>query len=172
MDGMQTTQELAPPQLGRYEIDTAASSVTFQTRHMFGLGGVRGTFAIRTGMADVTAPLSDSSIYVEIDATSFASGNRQRDTAVRSARLLHVERHPIVKFVCQGVSGPLLEGALTVRGVDRPVTLNVESCVASPAGFTARATTRIDRTEFGVTAFRGVAARYLEMTVDARFVRR
>jgi hypothetical protein len=31
--------------------------------------------------------------------------------------------------------------------------------------------TRIDRTEFGVTAYRGVAGRYLDMTVEVRCVR-
>jgi polyisoprenoid-binding protein YceI len=172
MDGMQTTQELVAPQLGRYEIDVAASRVSFQTRHMLGLGAVRGTFAIRTGAVDVTAPVSDSSVYVEIDAWSFSSGNRQRDAAVRSARLLNFELHPIIKFVCGGVKGPILDSTLTVRGVSRPVALTVESCVVSFDVFTARASTRIDRAAFGVTAFRGVAARYLQMTVEARCVRR
>ena len=35
----------------------------------------------------------------------------------------------------------------------------------------ARASTRIDRTEFGVAAYRGVAGRYLDMTVEVRCVR-
>ncbi len=35
----------------------------------------------------------------------------------------------------------------------------------------ARASTRIDRTEFGVTAYRGAAGRYLDMTVEVRCVR-
>ena len=42
---MQTTQEqqaVAPPQLGRYEIDTKRSTVTFRTRHLSGLAPVRG----------------------------------------------------------------------------------------------------------------------------------
>jgi polyisoprenoid-binding protein YceI len=37
--------------------------------------------------------------------------------------------------------------------------------------FTVRASTRIDRTEFGVTAYRGVAGRYLDMTMEVRCVR-
>ena len=31
--------------------------------------------------------------------------------------------------------------------------------------------TRIDRAEFGVTAYRGVAGRYLDMTMEVRCVR-
>jgi hypothetical protein len=32
------------PQLGRHEIDTSGSTITFRTRHLFGLAPVRGTF--------------------------------------------------------------------------------------------------------------------------------
>jgi polyisoprenoid-binding protein YceI len=60
---------------------------------------------------------------------------------------------------------------LTVRGVTRPVTLSVEQSAATPTSFTVRATTRIDRAEFGVTAYRGLAGRYLDMTVEVRCVR-
>jgi len=35
----------------------------------------------------------------------------------------------------------------------------------------ARASTRIDRNEFGVTACRGMAGRYLDMTIEVRCVR-
>jgi hypothetical protein len=38
--------------------------------------------------------------------------------------------------------------------------------------FTARAAVRIDRAEFGITALRGLAGRYLDMSVEARCVRR
>lgn len=172
MDGMDSTLELDAPQLGRYEIDAGASSVTFQTRHMFGLGGVTGTFAIRSGMVDITEPLSDSSLRVEVDAASIASGNPQRDANVRSARLLDAEHHPVITFICSGVEGPALTGTLTVRGVSRPITLAVESCAVSQGSFIAHASTRVDRTEFGVTGYRGLAARYLQMAVDVRCVRR
>jgi hypothetical protein len=37
--------------------------------------------------------------------------------------------------------------------------------------FNARASTRIDQTEFGVTAYRGVAGQYLDMTVEVRCTR-
>ena len=47
------------PRLGHYEIDVSRSRVTFRTRHMFGLGSVRGTFAIRSGSVDIAEPLAD-----------------------------------------------------------------------------------------------------------------
>ena len=57
---MHTEPEITQtPQLGRYEIDASQSRVTFRTRQMFGLGPVRGTFAIRSGTADIAEPLTD-----------------------------------------------------------------------------------------------------------------
>jgi polyisoprenoid-binding protein YceI len=53
-----------------------------------------------------------------------------------------------------------------VRGTTRPVTLAVTRCEASGGSFTARAAARIDRTEFGITAAPGLAARYLDLTVE------
>jgi polyisoprenoid-binding protein YceI len=120
----------AAPQPGRYEIDTSRSAVTFRTRHMFGLAPVRGSFAIRTGTIDVAEPLTDPRIHAETETASFRTGNEQRDSNVRSARLLDAGGYPVM------------------------------------TAFTARATTRIDRTEFGVTAYRGLAGRYLDLTMD------
>jgi hypothetical protein len=39
--------------------------------------------------------------------------------------------------------------------------------VAGPS-FTASATVRVDRTEFGLTAMPGLAGRYLDLTVEVR----
>jgi polyisoprenoid-binding protein YceI len=171
---MQTRQDhpVTTPRLGRYQIDTGGSAVTFRTRHLFGLTPVRGTLAIRAGTIDVAEPLADSSVYAEIEAASFRTGNGQRDGAVRSARLLDTDRHPLITFRSDGIDHSVVTGALTVRGVTRPVSLAVELGDVSPRSFTARATTRVDRTEFGVTASRGLAARYLELSLEVRCVRR
>lgn len=164
--GMQVT-----PRPGRYEIDTSCSVVTFRTRHLFGLAPVRGSFAIRSGTIDVAEPLADSSVFVQIDPASFRTRNGQRDDNVRSERLLDAGRYPVVTFRSEGVDGPALTGTLTVRNVTMPVTLSIEQTAVRAEWFDARASTRLDRTEFGVTAYRGVAGRYLDMTVEARCVR-
>ena len=176
MDGMQTTphptqtpqQQLSEIRPGRYVIDPASSAVTFRTRHMFGLGRVRGTFAIRGGAVEVTGVPGEARCYAEIDAASFRTGNPQRDATVRSARLLDTERHPVIIFEAQRLDGTDVTGQLTVRGVTRPAAIAVELTGAAPGGFTARGTVRVDRTTFGVTAYRGLAARQLDMTVEVR----
>src|SRR5215467_2241072 len=131
------------PQPGRYRIDTQKSNVTFKGRHMFGLATVRGTFAIRRGAIDVTDPIADSTVRVEIDTASFHTGNKQRDRDVRDAA--------------------------------RPVTLTIEQSAVHngiPASFATRATVRIDRTEFGVTAARGMAGRYFDVSLQILWVAR
>jgi polyisoprenoid-binding protein YceI len=158
------------PRLGHYEIDVRQSKVTFRTRHMFGLGPVRGTFAIRSGSADIAEPLADSAIHAEIDTASFSTGNPQRDRNVRSARLLDADRYPVMSFRDGqvGADGRTVRGTLTVREVGRPVSLSIGQVTADERSFTASGTVRVDRTEFGVTAMRGLAGRYLDLTVEVR----
>ncbi len=170
---MQTTQQLTQtiPPLGRYRIDPAGSSVTFRTRHLFGLAPVRGRFAFRTGTVDVAEPLTGSRIYAEIESASFHTGNPPRDAQVRSARFLAADEHPVLAFSSTGLDGQVLAGTLTVRGVSRPVHVLAEITDVSPGSFTARATVRIDRYDFGVTASRGLAGRYLDITMEVQCVR-
>ncbi len=174
MEDMTTKPEFSAtkPRLGRYDIDPDGSSVAFRTRHLFGLAPVRGTFRIRSGTVDVTEPLGSSRIRVEIDAASFRTGNGARDTAVRSARFLDAGRHPVMVFVAERMDGQVLSGALTVCGTTRPVRLPAEVSGLPDGSFTARAAVRIDRTEFGVTASRGLAGRYLDVSAEVRCVRR
>jgi polyisoprenoid-binding protein YceI len=171
---METRQDhpATTPQLGRYQIDAGCSTVTFRTRHLFGLAPVRGTFVIRTGTIDVAEPLADSAVYAEIDAASFHTRNIARDASVQSGRFLDAARHPVMTFRSERIDDAALTGTLTVRGVTRPVSLAVEPADVAARSFTVRATTRIDRTEFGVTASRGLAGRYLDLSLEVRCVRR
>ncbi|MGW2859476.1 YceI family protein [Streptomyces sp. SDr-06] len=161
----------AAPAVGRYILDPDGSTLSFRTRHVFGLLPVRGSFAIRSGTVDIAEPLGTSAVRAEIDPASFRTGNRQRDTAVRSARFLDAARHPLIAFTADRLDGTTLPGTLTVCGVARPVDLSVEECAAAAGEFTARATARVDRTAFGVTASPGMAGRHLDVTVRVRCVR-
>jgi polyisoprenoid-binding protein YceI len=166
-----TPEAQAIPRPGRYEIDISYSAVTFRTRHLFGLAPVRGSFAIRAGTIDIDEPLAYSSAFVQIDAASFRTGNGQRDDQVRSERFLDTDRYPVITFRSEGVDGLALTGMLTVRNVTMPVTLSIEQTAARARWFNARASMRIDRNEFGVTAYRGMAGRYLDMAIEVRCVR-
>ena len=172
MGGMATTQDhpATTPRLGRYEIDPSRSAVTFRTRHLFGLAPVRGRFAIRGGTVDIAEPLADSVIHAEIETASFRTGNAQRDASVLAPRVLDPEHHPIITFDSERPGTRDIPGTLTVLGVTRAVRLRVTELTVAPGSFTARATARIDRAEFGVTAYRGLAGRYLDMSVEVQCI--
>jgi len=160
----------APP-LGRYEIDPGRSAVGFRTRHLFGLAPVRGTLAIRGGTVDVAEPLAASIVHAEIAAASFRTGNGQRDASVLSPRLLDAGHHPVISFDTERSGTGDILGMLTVRGVARPVRLLVTHSSVAADSFTVRAAARIDRTEFGVTAYRGLAGRHLDVSLEVRCLR-
>ncbi|QPP08896.1 YceI family protein [Streptomyces bathyalis] len=176
---METEQErsrTAPraPRAGRYEIDTGSSVLEFTTRHVFGLLPVRGTFAIRAGTVDVTEPLAASRIHAEIAAAGFDTGNRSRDAAVRSRRFLDADRHPLITFDADALEetadGARITGTLTASGVSTLVSLTAGECTVTPRGFTVRATARVDRKDFGVTASPGMAGRHLDVVLRIRCV--
>ena len=146
--------------------------MAFRTRHLFGLAPVRGTFRVQAGTVDVTEPLASSRVRLEIDAASFRTGLGARDVTVRSARFLDTGWHPVMVFVAETTDGDTLDGALTVCGTTGPVRLPFELSVQPDGSFTARAAVRIDRTDFGIAASRGLAARYLDVSAEVRCVRR
>jgi polyisoprenoid-binding protein YceI len=68
----------APP-AGRYAIDPTRS-VTFVTRHMFGLARVRGTFAVRGGVLAIAEAAESSGAEAEVSAASFSDHRRDHCT--------------------------------------------------------------------------------------------
>src|SRR5437879_13765314 len=91
------TARQAPP-TGRYAIDPAGSAVTFATRHMFGLGAVRGTFAVTRGTLTLAEPVARSTAEAEVSTASFSTRNFMRDPHVRSRMFLDARRHPAISF--------------------------------------------------------------------------
>lgn len=166
------------PRPGRYDIDPRGSTLTFNGRHLFGLAPVRGTFAIGHGQIDVADPIADSSVHAQVDATSFRTGNNQRDSDVRSAQFLNADCYPWMTFASTRVErsggSSTLTGTLTVREVTRPISLVIEQCTVQPAelrSLLVLASTRIDRTQFGLTAAPGLAGRHLDVSLRILAVR-
>lgn len=156
---------------GRYGLDASRSTVVFHTRHLFGLAGVSGTMQVVSGEIVVdTAAAQGVSITVTISASSFDTGNARRDGEVRSAKFLNVEEYPELTLragpVEQVQCSWMLPSELSVRGTTEPLVLTVESVQATDQGFRARATARVDRYAFGLTAAKGMAARFLDIDLD------
>lgn len=145
-----------------YQIDPAHSSANFTVRHMM-ITNVHGSFSRIQGSVvyDPENPAA-ANITAEIDAASINTNEAQRDTHLRSADFLDAEKFPKITFRSTSVERAGAEeftvtGDLTIHGVTRPVTLQVEGPTPEgkdPWGNTrtgATATTRIKRSDFGLT---------------------
>ena len=130
---------------GRYAIDVDQSSLSFTTRHLFGLGKVTGSLRVTGGTFTVAEPVDRSAVEVHVDAGSFATRNPLRDFQVRS---------------------PLF---LRVRGREAPVDITVTRVEQQGTSVTITGKGRVDRYAHGVKMVPGMAARHLdfELTVVA-----
>jgi polyisoprenoid-binding protein YceI len=162
-----SSQRIDIPQPGRYRISQEGSAVTIRTRHFFGLGAVRATLALRDGRILVSEPPAASTVQARFSASSFQSGNAARDAAVLSPKLLDAEAYPSLSFTSTDLLREQgqwsLRGELEVRGVTRLVEARIGALAVVDAGLTLRASAQvsIDRYDFGITAYRGLAARRL-----------
>lgn len=143
-----------------WQIDPSHTLVEFAVRHMM-VSTVKGRFGRVAGTIVLDdADLTRSSVRADIDTTSIATGDEQRDGHLRSVDFLATEEFPTIAFVSTRVE-PLGEdrarvtGDLTIRGVTREVVLDAElnGQGQSPfgkqvAGFSAR--TSISRKDFGL----------------------
>jgi polyisoprenoid-binding protein YceI len=163
---------LAPtPAVGHYRIDPVRTTVRFFTRHLFGLGAVSGTVRLREADFSVT-DASSATVHAVLDAASFETGNPRRDTDVRSATYLDVTAYPDITFSSQRVrlseAKWVAVGTVTAHGVAAPVDLTLDEVRHSDDGeLILRASAKIDRYAHGVTAGKGMAARWLTVEVTA-----
>jgi polyisoprenoid-binding protein YceI len=144
-----------------YEIDAVHSSVHFSVRHMM-LSNVRGEFTKVSGTIKLDAQNpANSAVEVTIDVSSINTRDAQRDTHLKSADFLDVEKFPSLMFRSKQIvphpGGGTLKGDLTIRGVTREVTLDVEGPtpeIKDPWGkqrIGASATAKLNRKDFGLT---------------------
>jgi polyisoprenoid-binding protein YceI len=157
---LQAIERIELPEPGDWKLDPAHTIVTFTTRQLI-VGKVRGKFTGVSGAIHIPGDPAESWVEVEIDPASVETGNDKRDAHLRSPDFFDVERYPEIKFRSTNVEGGsparfLVHGDLTLHGVTRPVTLDVEYHGRGSdrpggrwAGFTA--TTEVHRDDFGVT---------------------
>ncbi|MFC1407238.1 MULTISPECIES: YceI family protein [Streptacidiphilus] len=156
------------PPAGAYVIDPSRSTIDFTTKHMFGLGTVTGTFTLRSGRITVATPTIASGAVVVADAASFSSGHRGRDEKVLSGAFLDSASYPEINFASAGavnIDGRwTLRGTLTAHGEDAPVEFTVIESAVEGGTLRVVATATVDRHAHGITAMKGMAGRYLQLT--------
>jgi len=144
---------------GVWNLDMSHSEIGFTVRHA-GISKVRGRFTDASAEARVGDSLADASLHATVKTTSFESGDANRDGHVKGPDFFDVEEFPEMTFRATSVEGDgedyTLTGDLTIRGITKPVELEVEFTGvavdpfgATRAGFSAE--TDISRKEFGLT---------------------
>jgi polyisoprenoid-binding protein YceI len=115
---------------GTWDIDPVHSTVGFAAKHAM-VATTRGRFEVYTGGATIDAEHAEnSSVWVDIDATSVSTGNDQRDGHLKSADFFNVETHPTISFKSTSVKvdgeDVVTAGDLTVAGTTHPVEVRWE----------------------------------------------
>jgi len=142
-----------------YAIDADHTAVSFKIRHLF--SNVQGTFNQFEGSFDYEPGKPEqASVQAVIKAASIDTNVEARDKHLRSADFFDAEKFPEIsfkstKFTEDSPESGKLEGVLTLHGVEKPVTLEVQIHGAgndpwgnTRSGFTA--TAKINRKDFGL----------------------
>jgi polyisoprenoid-binding protein YceI len=114
-----------------WQIDPTHSLLEFAVKHMM-FTTVKGHFTGISGtiLADEAHP-ERSSVDVTIDASTITTGTPDRDTHLRSADFLEVDKYPTITYRSTSVDAHsadklTVHGDLTIKGTSRPVDLEVE----------------------------------------------
>ena len=143
---------------GTWVIDPSHSTLGFTVRHLM-VSKVRGRFSDFSGKL-VVAEDGTARAEARIQVSSITTDNDQRDAHLRSADFFKAEEFPVATFTTSEFrveKGEFdVDGEFTIRGVTKPITLEVEFLGSNPgmgagpvAGFEAETT--INRRDFDIT---------------------
>jgi polyisoprenoid-binding protein YceI len=145
---------------GTWVIDPIHSELGFSVRHLM-VSKVRGRFEKFEGQIITGEDILETQATVTVDLTSINTGNQDRDTDLRSANYIEVDKYPTLTYRSTGLKPDgdafVADGELTIRETTHPLQLRVEfHGIVSPdpwggtrAGLSA--TGEINRKDFGVS---------------------
>ncbi|SOB78351.1 Polyisoprenoid-binding protein YceI [Marinobacter sp. LV10R510-11A] len=168
---------------GTYDFDNEDTHqfITFKISHL-GYSWLYGRFNDFDGQFfyDAENP-ENSSVNVTIDTSSVDSNHAERDKHLRSEDFLHVSEYPQASFkskrVVLGDEGEAdIVGDLTLRGVTREVTLDLEMLDHGKdpwggyrMGFEAETELRLE--DFGIPMSLGKASETVEIIISVEGIR-
>lgn len=145
----------------KFDVDSAHSNVDFTIKHL--MSQVRGSFSDFSGEFSFDekkgADLKD--VKFTIKAASVSTANAKRDEHLRSPDFFDVEKNKDITFVGKKVTSSgknkfKVEGDLTLHGVTKPATFDVQYSGSTTHPFTGKpalgftATTKINRKDYGM----------------------
>jgi polyisoprenoid-binding protein YceI len=156
-----STNPSAPGTVSTWNLDPAHSVADFKVRHMM-ISNVKGGFSGMSGTLKLDeTDYTHSQVEVSIPVATLNTGDAQRDGHVKSADFFDAEKYPAITFKSTNIDSSggadyAVAGDLTIHGVTKAVTLNVED-VSQPSSdpwgnqrIGLSATTKINRNDFGL----------------------
>ena len=141
-------------------IDPVHSNIKFSIRHL-GISNVTGSFDKVTGTVDFDeAHPEKTMIDVKVDPTSINTRDNGRDGHLKSPDFFDVAKFPTIEYKSTSVeltgdNTAKLHGDLTMKGVTKPVALNVEFTGKAKTAYGTfhgfEATGKINREDWGLT---------------------
>lgn len=155
----------APALAQTWQIDPAHSRAMFTVRHLT-IADIRGDFGAVTGTVEYDGKdLTKARVNASIDVNSVTTRVAARDDHLKTDDFFDVKNHPTMKFVSTSITPKgngryNLTGNLTLRGVTRPVTLEM----TAPAGpVTVRGDTRLGASASGTINRKDFGVKYHEL---------
>jgi polyisoprenoid-binding protein YceI len=122
-----------------YSVDPDHTHPSFEVDHFGGLSTWRGTFKKTSGTVELDSAAGTGTVDVLIDTTTVDFAHDKLNAHVSSPEMLDVSKYPTAeykgKFVEFANGTPkTISGNLTLHGVTKPVTLNINSfkCIEHP----------------------------------------
>jgi polyisoprenoid-binding protein YceI len=157
--------------MGTWKFDPYHLQVEFSAKHL-GMMTVRGLFLEVTASGEIY-PDRPARTFVEatINTASIRTHNEQRDKDLRSSNFLEIDKYPTMTFKSTkiepaGGNRYNVTGDLTIKGVTKPVTLDVinygefnDPNMGHRIGYAAE--TNINRKDFGMS---------FDMMLDGKFI--
>ena len=154
------TGSAGAPAQSIWSIDPAHSAAQFQVKHLM-ISTVRGEFGKVSGTVSFDGKnLSTVKVEAVIDVGSISTREKKRDDHLKSPDFFDAAKFPTITFKSKRVknvkgSNFELVGDLTMRGVTREMTLEVEATpvvkgMGGESRIGATATARLNRQDFGI----------------------
>ncbi len=176
------TRTPAEVEAGSYKLDPDHGKITWSVDHL-GFSTYVGQFVnVQADLTLDSANPANSRLTATIPLTEVDSNSDGLDAHLQTPDFFDTANHPVATFVSRSVtvdaddpSEATVVGDLTLRGVTRPVTMEVEfnqagqSMGAYKAGFDGEATIR--RSEFGINFALPALGDEVKLHIEGEFVR-
>lgn len=177
------TAERAALKTGEYSLDAKHTAVTFKINHL-GFSNYVGRFeAVDASLDFDAANPAEASLEAIIDVTSLDIANDEFAATLIGPGWFNSAEHPDAVFRSTsidvtGETSGKVTGDLTLKGVTKPVTLNVvfnggdNDPLRGGYAIGFSATGSFNRSDFGITKYLGPVSDEVKIDIEAEFVRK